>query len=201
VSVGAVTRSLQTARELEALPATAEAFRAGELSESQAAEIAATATLDPSAEGALLELARSAGSFKGLRDQCRAASVRAADDAAGARRLHETRAVQCWTERDGAWRMDVRLAPDDGARLSAALTATTDEVFRAARGEGRHEPLVAYRADALMALLRAEVPAKPVEVRLDADLAALVRGWVEGGERCEIAGIGPIPVGGVRCSV
>ena len=37
VSVGAAARSLQTARELEALPATAAAFRSGELSEAQAA--------------------------------------------------------------------------------------------------------------------------------------------------------------------
>ena len=137
VSVGAATRSLQTARELEALPATAAAFRAGALSESQA-----TRNCGDRDVGSLRwrarcwTSARSAGSFKGLRDRCRAASVRAADDAAAARRLHETRAVQCWTERDGAWRMDVRLAPDDGARLNAALTAKTDEVFRAARRRG-----------------------------------------------------------------
>jgi hypothetical protein len=53
VSVGAASRSLQTARALEALPETQDAFRAGELSEAQAAEIAATATLDPSTESRL----------------------------------------------------------------------------------------------------------------------------------------------------
>ena len=71
VSVGAASRSLQTARELEALPATAAAFRSGELSEAQASEIAATATLDPAAEARLLDSARAAVSFKGLRDECR----------------------------------------------------------------------------------------------------------------------------------
>src|SRR5262245_36441693 len=45
VSVGAATRSLETARRLEDLPETADAFRAGELSESQATEIAAAASL------------------------------------------------------------------------------------------------------------------------------------------------------------
>src|SRR6266496_3788292 len=39
VSVGAAARSLQTARELEELPETADAFRAGELSEAQATRI------------------------------------------------------------------------------------------------------------------------------------------------------------------
>ena len=196
VSVGAATRSLQTAREVEALPATAAAFRAGELSEAQASEIAATATLDPSAEARLLKLARSSSSsFKGLRDECRHTSVRAgADDEAAARRLHESRALHTWTDRDGMYRIDARLAPDDGARVEAALRAKTDEIFHAARREGRHEPLAAYRADALVALINGELPSKPIEVRLDADLAALVRGWVEHGERCEIAGIGPLPV-------
>ena len=37
-------------------------------------------------------------------------------------------------------------------------------------------------------------PPKAIEVRLDADRTAIARGYVEAGERCEIAGIGPIPV-------
>jgi len=194
VSVGSATRSLQAARELEALPATAAAFRAGELSEAQAGEIAATATLDPGVEGRLLESARASVSFKGLRDQCREASVRAADDQAAARRLHETRAVHTWTDRDGAYRMDVRLAPDDGARVASALSIKTDEMFRTARSAGRLEARPAYVADALVALCTGAGLSKPIEVRLDADHEALVRGYVEPGERCELAGIGPIPV-------
>ncbi|MEX1008693.1 MAG: DUF222 domain-containing protein [Acidimicrobiia bacterium] len=194
VSVGAATRSMQTARELEALPTTAAAFRAGELSEAQAVEIAATATLDPDAEARLLATARSSSSFKGLRDQCRDVSVRAVDDQAAARRLHETRALRTWTDRDGAYRMDVRLAPDDGARVASALSIKTDEIFRAARAAGRVEPRPAYVADALVALATGNTLSKPIEVRLYADHAALVRGYVEPGERCELAGIGPIPV-------
>jgi hypothetical protein len=80
VSVGAASRSLQTTRELEALPETAEAFRAGELSEAQAAEIAATATLDPSAESRLLATVRGGSSLRGLRDTCREVSMRAAEE-------------------------------------------------------------------------------------------------------------------------
>jgi hypothetical protein len=193
VSVGSATRSLQTAREIEALPATAAAFRSGELSEAQASEIAATATLDPNAESRLLESARASVSFKGLRDQCREASVRAADDAAAARRLHETRALHTWTERDGAWRMDVRLAPHDGTFVAQALEDWTTKIFRAEHAAGHREPRVAYAADALVALVK-HGPCQPIEVRLDASEAALERGYVEPGERCELAGIGPIPV-------
>src|SRR5947209_11602243 len=66
VSVGAAARSLQTARELEGLAETADAFRAGELSEAQASEIAAAASLDPTAEGRLLDTARGGSSFRAM---------------------------------------------------------------------------------------------------------------------------------------
>jgi Domain of unknown function (DUF222) len=82
VSVGAAARSLEAARQLEELPATAAAFRRGEISETQAAEIAATATLDPAAEPRLLATATGGSSFKTFRDECRDATVRAGDDRA-----------------------------------------------------------------------------------------------------------------------
>jgi hypothetical protein len=53
-TVGSASRTLETARALDALPATADAFRAGQLSETQAAEITAAAGADPTAEHALL---------------------------------------------------------------------------------------------------------------------------------------------------
>jgi hypothetical protein len=37
-------------------------------------------------------------------------------------------------------------------------------------------------------------PAKPPDVRVHVDQAALDRGYAEPGERCEIDGIGPVPV-------
>jgi hypothetical protein len=89
-TVGAASRTLETARALDALPATADAFRAGRLSETQAAEITSTAAADPGAESELLETASST-SVKGLRDHGRQVRAGAeADDQARARRLHET---------------------------------------------------------------------------------------------------------------
>ena len=58
-SVGAAARALETARRLEDLPETADAFRAGELSQAEAAEIADAASLDPGSEHRLLETVRS----------------------------------------------------------------------------------------------------------------------------------------------
>jgi hypothetical protein len=139
-------RSLETARLLEDLPETADAFRSGEVSESQAAEIAAAASVDPSAEGRLLDRARKGSSHRQFRDDCREAKLRAADDRAMAQRLHETRSARTWS--DGHWCLEARLRPDEGARVNQVLERKTDELFQAARAEGRHEPRDAYRADA-----------------------------------------------------
>ena len=192
-TVGAAARTLETARALDALPETDAAFRAGELSELQAAEITSTASANPSAEATLLATAGST-SVKGLRDRCR--EVRAGaeeDDKAWARRLHEMRRAHEWTDPDGAYRIEARMAPDAGARFSSAWKAHIDRIFCDARRAGRREPRAAYAADALVALA-GEGPCKPVEVHLVTDSAPVVRGHTEPGERCEIVGIGPVPV-------
>src|SRR5215218_10106056 len=103
------------------------------------------------------------------------------------RRAHE------WTDPDGSYRLEARLAPDAGARFKSAWKAHIDRIFCDARRAGRREPRAAYAADALVALA-AEGPCKPVEVHLVTDSAPVVRGHTEPGERCEIVGIGPVPV-------
>jgi len=147
---------------------------------------------DPHAERDLLNTAAST-SVKGLRDRCRQARAGAeADDRAWARRLHEMRRVHRWTDPDGTYRADVRLAPDAGARFDAALEAHLERIFADARSADRREPRVAYAADALVALAT-EGPCKPVEVRVNVDSAVLARGHAQPGERCDITGVGPVP--------
>jgi hypothetical protein len=192
-TVGAAARTLETARALDVFPDTDAAFRAGQLSEVQAAEITSTASADPGAEAALLETAGST-SVKGLRDRCREVRAGAeADDKAWARRLHVERRTHEWTKPDGAYRLEARLAPDAGARFGSAWKAHIDRIFCDARRAGRREPRAAYAADALVALAT-EGPCKPVEVRVTVDSAALSRGHTARGERCEIDRVGPVPV-------
>ena len=192
-TIGAASRALETARALEQLPETDAAFRAGELSGTQAAEIAGAAGADPGAERELLETAAET-SVKGLRDRCRQVRAGAeADDRAWARRLHVERKAHEWTDPDGAYRIEARLAPDAGARFSSAWKAHVDRIFCEARRAGRREPRAAYAADALVALA-SEGPCKPVEVRVTVDSAALARGHTTTGERCEIDRVGPVPV-------
>jgi hypothetical protein len=189
-TVGVAARALETARALDDLPATADAFRAGQLSGIQAAEITSAAGSDPRSEAALLATAAETG-VKGLRDRCREVRAGAEEnDQAWARRLHAQRRAHEWTDPDGTYRLEARLAPDAGARFSAAWKAHTDRVFQDARRAGRREPRAAYAADALVALA-SEGPCKPVQISAVVDSAALARGHTEAGERCEISGVGP----------
>ena len=192
-TVGAATRTLETARALSQLPETEIAFRSGELSATQAAEVTSAAGCAPDAEAELLDAAK-ATSVKGLRDRCREVRAGAeADDAAWARRLHVQRKAYEWADPDGMYRIEARLAPDAGARFSSAWKAHIDRIFCDARRAGRREPRAASAADALVALA-SEGPCKPVEVRVTVDSAALARGHTTGGERCEMDRVGPVPV-------
>jgi len=192
-TVGAATRALETARALDELPATADAFRAGQLSEVQAAEITSAAGSDPQSEATLLATAAETG-VKGLRDRCRVVRAGAEEnDQAWARRLHAQRRAHEWTDPDGTYRIEARLAPDAGARFSSAWRTHIDQIFQYARRAGRRESRAAYAADALVALA-SEGPCKPVQISAVVDSAALARGHAEAGERCEISGVGPVPV-------
>jgi hypothetical protein len=80
----------------------------------------------------------------------------------------------------------------------AALQPLINAVFTAARGDGRRESPDAYAFDALVEL--AERPATAGRTNpkylglLRVDVEALTRGQVQGEERCEITGLGPVPV-------
>ncbi len=120
--------------------------------------------------------------------------MRAVDDRDKARWLHEQRAAHWWTDTNGHWRLDARLSPDDAAWVASASKLKTEEIFQAARARSEAEPHAAYCADALVAVVTGKAPKKPLDARLHADQPALDRGYAEPGERCELEGIGPIPV-------
>ena len=135
-TVGAAQQVLETARALEELPATEAAFRSGELSAVQAAEITSAAVEAPDSEHDLLDAARST-SVKGLRDRAR--EVRAGaqeDDAAWARRQHDRRYGRVWTDPEGSVRVEGSLPPETGARFKAAFEVEVDRIFKEARQAG-----------------------------------------------------------------
>jgi hypothetical protein len=195
--VGAAIASMEMAEQLDDLPAVAEAFRAGRLSEAQARAIAEVASDVPDAQERLLEAAGKL-TLQGLREECR--RVRAAasvDEDARHRRVHRGRYLRSWMDKDGAVRVSARLTADEGARLLAEVDRRRDEmVVDAVKGRW-FESLEAHRVDALVDLARpdsATAPGPESMVHVLVDHEALMRGHTVAGETCEIPGIGPIPV-------
>jgi Domain of unknown function (DUF222) len=200
-SVGRTQAMLETATQLRSLPATAEAFADGRLSEAQAEAVAGAAVRNPEAERRLLEHA-GRDTLKGLRDECRRVKTAGRDQQAIYDAIHRARSLRTWTDAEGAFCGAFRTTPDAGARMLGALDAEIERVFKAARSEKRREPRQAYAADALEALVCGGGGGKrareSVEIGVYVDHAAILRGHTEGSEVCEIAGIGPVPVALVK---
>jgi hypothetical protein len=118
-SIGSALSLLEAAGQLVGLPELANAFRSGELSGSQAKEVAGAAAVDPSAVTELLDAARTEN-LEGIRRRC--ARVRAAracleDEAESSRRIRLPPASGL--ERSGR-DLPPRRAPDQTGRRQAA---------------------------------------------------------------------------------
>lgn len=205
-SVGRAIRTLETAALLEQLPRTEASMRKGTISESQAYHVAAGAAADPSSEGKLLDAA-STLSLNGLRrESLRVRAAAEPNERARYEAIRRSRYLRSWTEPDGAFRLDARLTPDDGAAVWAVIATHRDRLIRQARKAGRREPYQAYAADALVDIAHAACDGSGDQrqggpramVHVLVDHAALTRGHVGSGERCEIPGVGPIPVATAR---
>jgi hypothetical protein len=210
VGVGDAVRVVETAKALEHADATAEAFKAGELSPRQAKVIAGATIVVPGVEAELLATA-SGLSARELDDKAkrlaRAGSVES--DTERASRLRSQRVLRTWIDGDGLGCGLWKLPPADHARVMAALGEIQSSIFQTARIEGRRESAEAYAADALVSMAekatgmtgsddRGRGSASDVKVIVRVDHSALVRGEVEAGEVCEIAGIGPVDLETVR---
>jgi hypothetical protein len=201
-SVGQAIDALDTAAALPALPALSEALRQGRLSSPQAAAVAAGAAADPSAEDTLLSAAASEP-LSQLKEKSRRVVADASSEEeqiAAEERLHKQRYLRTFPTRGGAVRGEFSLSPLDGARFLAAIETEQRFFFEQGRRRGEFERSEAYAADALVALCerKAEPGRVPVNVTLTVEAEALRRGHTTGGETCEIAGVGPVPVATAR---
>lgn len=154
IGVGEAVTTLQTAKELDELPATKSALRHGELSPRQAHLVAQAASADRTAEGIMLEAAKRE-SVPELRD--RALRTRAAaevDDMARYRAVKRGRHFRQRTDADGAWIGTIRDTPEVGALVVAALASERPGIFEAARAAGQRDPSEAYDADAFAEIMR-----------------------------------------------
>jgi hypothetical protein len=204
-STGVARRSLETSKLLADLPAVVDAARGGVLSVAQVEAIAGAAAADPGAAERLVELAGTTSTAE-LRDECLRTRVAADPDRnATHARIHRERYHRIFRDAEGGWNVSARGTAEQGGRYAAALEPIIDELFNEARAEGRNEPREAYAFDAMILLAERanEPPADTKKSRrvnpryltlLHLDWEAMVRGDTEGDEKCEIVGIGPIPV-------
>jgi hypothetical protein len=199
IGVREARRLTDTAEKLETLPATDAAVRAGKLSSRQAQMIADAATINPDAECDLI--ATASEGLVPLKDACIAARAVVEDGNARAARQRLARCLRVWRNDDGMIEGHFRLPPEIGGAFKAVVDMGTQEIFRARHAEGSSEPHDRYAADALVsAVLGTADTAKGARatVHILIDHSALVRGQAGDGERCEIAGVGPVSVDWVR---
>jgi hypothetical protein len=202
-SLGQAVGMIETAEKLQDLEKTTEALRLGDISAPEAAQVAAAAAKDPASESKLLDVAQR-HSMKGLQECSRRLLATAASQETDRRRytaIHRERYLRHWCDAKGAFRLDARLTPDDGARLLAGVEREAERFFSEARERGDHEPHHAYQADALVALTSGRAKGRRSSkgtscdtLTIHVDASALRRGHSIPGERCEIAGVGAVPV-------
>lgn len=193
---------LDTAGRLGDCPVVAREVRAGRLSEAQAQVIVDAVAMRPDAEARLVEFARS-NSLRLLREECRRVKTTSASADDEHKQVHRSRGLKTWVGRDGATRGSFRLTADAGAAFLAAIEERKAKHLKTARREGRREPFAAYAADALVELVTEDRsgsgttrPQSMVIVHVAYE--AIVRGALADGERCEIRGVGPVPLAVAR---
>jgi len=190
--------------EVDCFDAARAALRSGELSGTQAVEVARGAIVAPNTETQLLNLAKHA-TVRDLRDATNRVVAAATDETERHRQVHKSRYLKWWVGEDGACNLKGRMTVANGALVKAALAPFEDLIFKQARKSGVHERPEAYAADALMALCEKATSKQSSEsggkairsnavINIRVDIDALKRGHSENGEICEIAGVGPIPV-------
>ena len=143
-SVRSAVETLETARRLKELPATAEALRSGKLSAAQASEIVSAAGDRPGVEAELVEAAESE-TLPALQQRCRAVRAEGAAAMEAYEGVRATRYLRHWSDGEGAFCLRARLCPDDGAKVLAALESERRGVFAAARRDGRRGVLRGLR--------------------------------------------------------
>lgn len=199
-AVGTANATVEMAKLLADLPIVAAAFRDGLLSEAQAREIAAVAAEVPDAQSQLVEAAGKL-TLRGLQEECQRVEAAAlADEDERHRRVHKQRHTRGWVRR-GVGHFKAEMTPGELAVLMTNLNARTDDIVEDAILGRWFESREAHSVDALLDLVRpdAEHPARPsTTVHVVVDYEALVRGHTVAGERCEIPGVGPIPVSVAR---
>jgi hypothetical protein len=161
-SIAEAIETLKVGDRLADQPEITAAALSGKLSPRQVSLISDAADADPASGAHLLDVAQRL-SIAELRDEVTKIKASATDLEARHRRVHDNRRLHPWTDTEGAWHLKGIGTPDTGAQIMAAIEPRRDQLFRAARAEGRREHPDAYAYDALLQLcVEATSAAAPV---------------------------------------
>jgi hypothetical protein len=202
VSSGEAKRAIVIAAQLESLPATDAAVRAGSLSSRQVDLIAGAAADDPTVERSLLKVA--SRGMVALRDKCIAVRAEREDETARARRHEAAQSFKMWPSADGMMEGHFTVTPQVGGRLRAYFDREVSRRFRDARSAGAQKAHERYAVEAFTdAILGGPTDAKTVKsvgysAHVLIDHEVLTRGHALPGETCEIPGVGPVNARWVR---
>jgi len=210
VTSGQARRQTKLRKKLADKPGTQDAFDKGRLSPTQADAIADAVEANPVAEKSLLDLAAT-GSASDLISECDRVKRDALDAEGGlAARQRAARSIRHWKNAIGNVCGSFEFEPLFGAKFIAELERRADRKFRAqirAR-DGGVATQQQRMADALQDLVNAGDAAnsgngagKPrgprTNVYLLADKAAVDRGYLRAGEKCETADGNPVPMAAI----
>lgn len=225
--VGVARDALAVAKDLHPGSATDRALRDGSLSMAAAREVTAAAAVGgQAAERRVLRKAEREG-LRAAKTEAARVLATAADADERAERVHHQRSRRRWVSRDQVWHLHLQGPVALGAEVEACLAPFDDAAWDAAARQprdGRDTP-EAIAFDGFVAMARCArdgarphgaghptPPSGPTTERatprgrartrdhvvVHVDAAALLNGTVDDGERCEIPGLGPVPVAHAR---
>jgi len=211
---GAARDALKVAEALPECGSTDAALRSGTLSLTAAREVTAAAEVGgESAEQRVLRTAEREG-LRAARDETRRVLAHAPDAAEREARIRRNRARHSWISRDGVWNLALQGTVALGAELAACLARYDDAAWDLATAQApdQRDTPDAIAFDAMLLMARAArdgvQPARGAKPRGRArtrdhvvahiDINPLLTTVARPGERCEIPGVGPVPVEHVR---
>jgi hypothetical protein len=183
VSVGKAKAALDTGKCLKAADEVREAFKSGEISVDQAAEIATAEQASPGSSTELLRVAQEE-SFQTLRERSRKVVLEAEQHRDLASRQHQARRARSYRDELGMISINLLLEPHVGVPIVNRAEAEAGRLFRAAKKGGGPEPFERHLADAYAGLLSSgsTIPARKPELVVLVSHEIITRGWKDVGE-------------------
>jgi hypothetical protein len=194
-SIGEAKTLVATSKEMQASDDLSFAMQRGDISLSQATEIASAEESAPGAARELVAVAQEE-SYQVFRERAQKTKLEAEQHKGLGERQRSARKASSHTDALGMVNIHLSLEPHVGAPIVARAEAEADRLARKARAEGKAESSEKHLADGYASLLSGagKGHAKRPELVVLVSHEVAKRGWkdVGEGEVCKIPGIGPV---------